>query len=77
MNLSKKEYLESLKQDISNLDLFCDEKLTNVFLEFVINENIDVLTDLIHQQGKHNTFVMNKINFLNTCLKEIKCKGNQ
>ena len=72
MNATVKQYLGSLKQDISELDIFCDDELTSVVCKYILNECIDVLNDIKHPYSNHNAIIDNKINFLNDVLKELK-----
>jgi hypothetical protein len=72
MNATVKQYLGSLKEDITDLDLFCDDELTSVFCHYILTECIDVLEDVKHPEGKHNAIINNKISFLKDVLNECK-----
>jgi len=70
MNATVKQYLESLKEDITGLDLFCDDELSSVFCHFVLLECISVLEDIKHPESSHNSIIDNKIGFIKETLKE-------
>lgn len=72
MNATVKQYLGSLKEDVSELDILCDDELTSVVCSYILNECIDVLQDVKHPESNHNAIIDNKINFLKDVLKELK-----
>ena len=72
MNATVKQYLESLKEDVSELDMLCDDELTSVVCNYILNECIDVLTDIKHPDGNHNGIIDNKINFLKAAVRELQ-----
>ena len=74
MNSTVKQYLGSLMNDVSYISTLCDDELIFEVCGFVLNESIDVLTDIKHHDGNHNGIVDNKINFLKEVLKELQDK---
>lgn len=72
MNATVKQYLGSLKQDVSDLDILCDNELTSVVCHYILCECIEVLEDVKHPKSKHNAIITNKIDFLNDVLSELK-----
>ena len=71
MKATVKQYLGSLKQDVSDLDIFCDNELTAIVCHYVLCECIEVLEDIKHPDGNHNAIVDNKIEFLKDALTEL------
>jgi len=74
MNATVKQYLDSLKQDVSDLDIFCDNELTSIVCRYILLECIEVLEDIKHSDGNHNSIVDNKIEFLKDVLTELNFK---
>ena len=74
MNAEVKIYLGSLMDDVSYLSTLCDDELILEVCDCVLNECIDVLTDIKHPDGNHNEIVDNKINFLKDVLSELKSR---
>ena len=72
MNAIVKQYLVSLRQDVSDLDILCDNELTYVVCHYVICECIEILEDVKHPSGQNNYFIETKIDFLNEVLSELK-----
>ena len=72
MKPTVKQYLESLKEDVSELDIFCDDELTSVMCNYIINECIDVLEDVYSSAGANNYFVENKLDFLKEAARELQ-----
>jgi len=72
MNATVKQYLGSLKQDVSDLDIFCDNELTAIVCHYILCECIEVLEDVKHPSGQNNYFIDTKIDFLNEVLNELK-----
>jgi hypothetical protein len=62
--MSLAQYKKSLRDSLTELDLFCDDVLVDKLISFIIEENINVLTDLMHSESNFNSILINKINFL-------------
>jgi len=75
MNATVKQYLGSLKQDVFDLDILCDNELTSVLCHYILCECIDILEDVKHPSGKNNYFIESKIDFLNEALRELKIQN--
>lgn len=66
------QYLKSLMNDVYDIDFFCGEReAQKKICRFVLTECIEVLEDIKHPEGNHNTIVQNKIDFLTDCIKKI------
>jgi len=74
MNATVKQYLGSLKQDVSDLDIFCDNELTAIICHYVLCECIEVLEDIKRPDSNHNSIIDNKVEFLKDALTELMCQ---
>jgi len=75
MNATVKQYLGSLKQDVYDLDILCDNELTSIVCRYILSECIEVLEDVKYPSGKNNYFIENKIDFLNEVLNELNIEN--
>jgi cell division protein ZapA (FtsZ GTPase activity inhibitor) len=75
MNVIVKQYLASLKEDVSELDLFCDDELTSVVTLFILKEKIQLLEELNDLYQSNNFFIEERLDFLKDVLSELKTQN--